>query len=251
MELKFSIITVSLNSGRTIAGTINSVLRQKFADIEYIIIDGGSSDESMTIIKEFGGRIGKLISEPDKGIYDAINKGIKMATGDVIGIVNSDDMLCSDDVISRIAVLFDDDTDAVYGDVQFIDNKGKILRYYSSGRFEPMKFKYGFMPAHPGFYARKELFEKFGYYKTDYKIAADYELLIRFMYVNRIRAKYIGMPVVNMRMGGVSTRNIFSNITLNREIIRGCRENGINTNVFLVYSKYFRKVFELFVKNKS
>lgn len=249
MNLKFSIITVSFNSERTIGSTILSVAEQTYPDIEYIIIDGGSADGTLKIIDKHRNSIDKLVSEPDAGIYDAINKGIKLATGDVIGILNSDDFFSEPDVIQRIADVFKEDTDAVYGDVRFVGENGKTLRYYSSRNFNPGKFKYGFMPAHPSLYARKELFQKYGMYKTDYKIAADFELMIRFLHINNTRTRYVEMPVVNMRPGGVSNRNISANFLLNQEILRACRENGIKTNLFFIYSKYFKKVFELFVKH--
>jgi glycosyltransferase involved in cell wall biosynthesis len=249
-----SIITVSFNSKKTIVATIESVLSQTYPEIEYIIIDGLSTDGSIDLINSYRKSISKFITEEDKGIYDAINKGIKLATGDIIGILNSDDFFCNDFIIEKVAESFDNSgIDAVIGDVQFVDpgNTSKVVRYYSSKRFNPEKFRYGFMPAHPGFYARRELFEKFGYYKTDYKIAADYELLIRFLYINKIKYKYLEFPFVSMRTGGVSNKSIYSNFLLNKEIIRACRENGIKTNYILVYSKYFSKVFEFFGKKTS
>jgi glycosyltransferase involved in cell wall biosynthesis len=217
--------------------------------LEYIVIDGNSSDGTQNIVKSFGNIIPKFISEPDQGIYDAINKGIKMATGDIIGILNSDDVFYNDNVIANVAKVFESENpDAIYGDVQFVEDNDSVVRYYSSKRFSPDKFRFGFMPAHPSFYAKRDLFEKFGYYKTDYVIAADYELLIRFLYVHKIKTRYIEMPFVSMLKGGVSNKSIKSNILLNREILRACRENGISTNYLFIYSKYFRKVFELWIR---
>jgi glycosyltransferase involved in cell wall biosynthesis len=248
-----SIVTVSYNSKGTIIDTIRSVLSQTYPDIEYIVIDGSSSDGTIELIKSFGDKIQKFVSEPDKGIYDAINKGIRLSTGNIIGILNSDDFFYSDNVIQKVVDAFHrDNIDAVYGDVQFVDpvNTSKIVRYYSSKQFKPTKFKFGFMPAHPSFYVKRELFGKLGSYKTDYKIAADFELLARFMYVNQIRCKYIEMPFVSMRTGGVSNKSILSNIILNKEIARACKENGIHTNYINIYSKYFTKVFE-YIGNKT
>jgi glycosyltransferase involved in cell wall biosynthesis len=248
----FTIITVSYNSKKTISDTINSVLAQTYPNIEYIIIVGGSTDGTVEIVKSIGRKISKFISEPDKGIYDAINKGIKLATGDIIGILNSDDFFCNDTVIQKIVDAFKvENTDAVIGDVQFVDskNKSRIFRYYSSKRFHPGKFKFGFMPAHPGFYVKRKFFETLGYYKTDYKIAADYELLIRFLYTNMIRTTYLSMPIVSMRRGGISNKSILSNIILNKEIARACKENGIKTNYLNIYSKYFFKIFEFLGNN--
>jgi glycosyltransferase involved in cell wall biosynthesis len=253
-ELSVSIITTAKNSNSTIAHTVNSVLAQTYPEIEYIVVDGFSTDGTIEIIKSYGKKISKFISEPDDGIYDAINKGIMAAGGDIIGILNSDDVFYDDNIIKRVAEEFrQNDIDSVIGDVQFVNpmNIKKIVRYYSSRNFHPGKFKFGYMPAHPSFYAKRQLFEKYGLYKTDYEIAADYELLIRFMYKNKISYKYLGMPFVNMRTGGASTKSVRSNYILNKEIVRACRENGIRTNYFYIYSKYFIKVFELFGNTHS
>jgi glycosyltransferase involved in cell wall biosynthesis len=245
--MKISLITVSYNSAATIKDTIESVLSQDYKNIEYIIVDGNSKDHTLDIIKSYGNRI-KWLSEPDKGIYDAMNKGIKMATGDVIGILNSDDFYSSNEVVSKVARSFEvENTDAIFGDLVFVnpDNLNRVVRTYSSKGWHPGKFAWGFMPAHPTFYVRKEFYGLYGLYKTDYKIAADYELLIRFLYVHKLRYRYLPLSMVTMRKGGVSSNGIRSNVILNREIIRGCRENGIRTNEVLVYSKYFVKLFEL------
>jgi glycosyltransferase involved in cell wall biosynthesis len=250
---EISIITVTFNSQSTISDTINSILNQSYPNIEYIIVDGGSTDGTVDIIKSYGSRISKFISESDKGIYDAINKGIQISTGDIIGILNSDDFFYDDNVIQKIADAFDDpDLDAVYGDVIFVDknNLSKITRYYSSENFKPDRFRFGFMPAHPGFFCRKELFEKFGYYKVDYKIGADFELLLRFMLINKIMCKYLDIITTVMRTGGASNRSFRSNLALNNEILRACRENGVTTNYLFIYSKYFLKIFEFLGKSK-
>jgi glycosyltransferase involved in cell wall biosynthesis len=244
-----SVITVSRNCEATIIDTINSVLSQSYPAIEYIIIDGSSTDGTVDLISSFGSRISKFISEPDDGMYDAINKGIRLSSGNIIGILNSDDFFYDKEVISRVAEAFsENDIDAVYGDVKFVDpkNTSEIVRNYSSKHFNRGRFKFGFMPAHPSFYAKRELFEKFGYYKTDYTIAADFDLLIRFIYTNKIRCKYLEMPFAIMRTGGKSTKSFRSNIILNREIKRACRENGISTSYIKIYSKYFLKMFEYF-----
>lgn len=246
-SISVSIITVSYNSNRTISDTIKSVLAQKYPEIEYIIIDGLSTDGTIDLINSFGNRISKFISESDNGIYDGINKGIKLAKGDIVGILNSDDFFYDDHVIEIVAGLFRDyEIDAVYGDAQFVDPErtSKIIRYYSSKHFTIDKFKFGYMPAHTSFYAKRELFERLGYYKTNYKIAADFELLARFMYINHIKYKYIEMPFVSMRTGGISNKSICSNFILNQEIAKACKENGIYTNYIYIYSKYFFKLFE-------
>lgn len=245
-QIKVSIITVSFNSKDTIIDTIESVLNQNYKNIEHIIVDGGSTDGTVDILQSYKSKISKYISEKDDGIYDAMNKGIRMALGDIIGILNSDDVFYSKEIVATIANEFTaNNIDAVYGDVQFVDfEKNKVVRYYSSKNFKPKHFKHGRMPAHPSFYARRKLFEKYGIYKTDYKIAADFELLLRFMVVHNIKTRYLNIPMVSMQKGGVSNANILSNFLLNKEIMRACRENGIKTNYLRIYSKYFKKIFE-------
>lgn len=247
--MKISLITVSYNSATTIRDTIHSIRTQDYPDIEYIIVDGNSNDNTVEILKENESLINRWISEPDKGIYDAMNKALTMATGEVVGILNSDDFYATNNIISQVAEAFKDpEVDAVFGDLVFVDpqNLKRVVRKYSSANWHPKKFAWGFMPAHPTFFVRRKYYEQFGVFKSDYKIAADYELLIRFLYVNKLRYKYLPITMVNMRKGGVSSNGIKSNIILNDEIIRGCRENGISTNVFKVYPKYFIKLFELF-----
>jgi len=249
IKLKVSIITACYNSASTIKGTIESVINQTYNNIEFIIIDGASKDGTVDIVSSYGEKISKFISEPDKGIYNAMNKGIRIATGDIVGILNSDDFFNSTEVIQKIVDEFNkSDIDALYGDVQFVkpNDLQKVVRYYSSKNFNPKKFKYGFMPAHPSFYVKRTFFEKIGYYKETYIIGADYELLIRFLHNNKLKSKYLQMPFVTMRTGGVSNRSLKSNLILNNEIIRACGENGIKTNIINVYSKYFIKIFELF-----
>lgn len=250
--MKVSIITVSYNSSSTISETINSVLKQTHSNIEYIIIDGNSTDNTVDIIKcyepQFKDNL-KWISEPDKGLYDAMNKGIRIATGDIVGIINSDDFYFENDIIEFIASVFahDKSIEAVFGDVRFVkpDNLDKTVRYYAAKNFRPWRFRLGFMPPHPSFFTYKHNFERLGYYKTNYMIAADYELLIRFLYKSKLEYKYVPKAIMKMRVGGVSTSSFRSNIILNKEIVRACRENGIYTNMSLLIFKYFFKVWEL------
>ncbi|AYD47979.1 glycosyltransferase family 2 protein [Arachidicoccus soli] len=253
---KISIVTVTYNSAATLKDTIESVRNQDYKNIEYIIVDGASKDNTVDIIKNYTEIYPiKWISEPDKGLYDAMNKGIKMATGDVVGIINSDDFYHNSDTLSKIADAFmQNDIDCVYSDVRFVnpENLEKTIRYYSSKNFKPSKFKWGFMPAHPSFFARKPLFEKFGYYKTDYKIAADFELLLRFLLKNNSRTKYIELDTMKMRTGGVSTKSFRNKIILNKEILRACKENNIKTNLFKIYLRYSVKIFQfLNLKDKG
>jgi glycosyltransferase involved in cell wall biosynthesis len=246
--MKVSIITVTLNSAKTIKDCIVSVNSQTFSNIEHIIVDGGSKDNTIDIIRSMPGRVVRLVSEPDKGMYDAMNKGINMATGDIIGILNSDDFFSSANVITKVAEVFEKNgIEAVYGDVHFVhpDNLNKCVRYYSSGIFKPSLFRFGFMLAHPSFYMKKDCYEKYGLYSVDYTIASDYDLLIRYLYSNKVKTKYIKMDFVTMRTGGISNRNFRSRITLNKEIVMACRKYGIYTNLFMVSLKYFYKIFEL------
>lgn len=250
--MKISVVTVTFNSAATVRDTIESVLKQEYSDYEYLVIDGGSKDNTVDIIKEyepkFGGRM-KWISEKDKGMYDGINKGIRMASGDVVGIINSDDFYHRSDVFNIINKAFDENKgiQAIYGDVRFVhpDNLDKTVRYYSSKHWRPWRFRFGFMPAHPTFFTYKENFEKYGYYQYDYHIAADYELLIRHLYTNKVPAKYVPVDFMKMRTGGRSTNGWKANVLLNREIVRACKENGIWTCMPLLFLKYFIKVFEL------
>ncbi len=255
--MKISVVTVTFNSAATVRDTIESVLRQEYSDYEYLVIDGGSKDNTVDIIKEmepkFEGRM-RWISEKDKGMYDGINKGIRMATGDVVGIINSDDFYHRTDIFEHINKAFEEDKaiEAIYGDVRFVnpDNLEKTVRYYSSKHWKPWRFRFGFMPAHPTFFTYKENFEKYGYYQYDYHIAADYELLIRHLYTNHVPTKYVPVDFMKMRTGGRSTNGWKANILLNKEIVRGCKENGIWTCMPLLFLKYFIKVFEL-VKTKN
>jgi glycosyltransferase involved in cell wall biosynthesis len=249
--MKISLVTVCFNSGKTIEDTIKSVLSQTYTDLEYIIIDGNSTDNTLDIIKryepKFNGRM-RWISEKDKGLYDAMNKGIRMATGDIVGIINSDDFYHRTDSLMKIADAFlDKSIQVTFADVRFVDplDLNKTVRYYSSKNFSPKRFSRGFMPAHPTFFTYKKYFEMYGYYSLDYKIAADYELLIRFLYSAKLRYKYLPFDVMKMRTGGLSTASFKSNILLNREIVKACKSNGIYTNMPILFLKYFIKIFEL------
>lgn len=251
--MKISIITATYNSAATVQDTIESVLSQTYNNIEYIIIDGNSKDNTLDIVKEYGERITKVVSEPDKGIYDAMNKGISMATGDVVGILNSDDFYTSNDIVSKIVSAFKNETiDAVYGDIHFVDpsDLSKCVRYYSSKLFHPRYFRFGFMLAHPSFYVKKEYYEKYGMYALDYKISADFDLLVRFIYKYKIQCKYLPMDFVTMRTGGASTDGVRSKLILNKEDIIACKKYGIYTNWLFMIMRYGYKFFELFFMKK-
>jgi glycosyltransferase involved in cell wall biosynthesis len=249
--MKISIITVVYNNQSTINDAIKSILNQDYPNIEYIIIDGNSTDGTIEKIQKYKDHITHFVSEPDKGIYDAMNKGLKLATGDIIGILNSDDFYVNDNIISEIINEFEDKkVDLIFGDIVFVkpENLNKITRYYSSKDFHPDKFAWGWMPGHPSCFLKREIYEKYGYFKTDYKIAADYEILTRFMAKHGISYSYIPKVFVKMRTGGVSSANLKSNCILNQEIVRACRENGIKTNMPKVLLKYFTKIFQLIRK---
>lgn len=247
--MKVSIITVTYNSAATLQDTIDSIAYQDYPKIEYIIVDGNSSDTSVSIIESNSDIVSLWVSEPDKGLYDAMNKGIKMATGDIVGIINSDDFYHRSDAISQIVQAFQDSgKQSVYTDIRFVnpDDLDKTVRYYNSKRFKLKKFKKGIMPAHPTFFTYRENFEKYGYYRTDYKIAADFELLVRFLYKNKLGHHYLPIDLMKMRTGGLSTKSWKSNFVINQENYRACKENGLDTNYFLLYSRYFKKLIEFF-----
>ena len=246
--VKITIITVTFNRAHVIRDAIEGVLRQKYKNYEYIIVDGASKDNTIDILKEyepkFEGRM-RWISEPDKGLYDAINKGIRMATGDVVGIINSDDFFHRDDTFDVIAEAFkDDNTDAIYTDDEEINEKaGKRFRF-NGGNFKTWQYRIGMMPSHPTFYAKKELFEKYGYYKLGYKIAADFELMMRFAYVNKVKMKYVPEAIMTFRLGGVST-NLKNKMLLNKETVRALRENGLFACTPMIWIKYLFKINQI------
>ena len=274
--MKITLITACYNSAPVIRTALESVLKQNWPDLEYLVIDGGSTDGTLEIIREaepsFGGRM-RWVSERDRGMYDAINKGIQMATGEVIGILNADDVLSDDTVIERVAEAFGgssevlkcvssevcssrltDFPDAVYGDIRFVANRRdaglsevraeKTVRYYSARNWRPWMLQWGFMPPHPSVYIRRECFERLGDYALDYVIAADYALLIRFLRKAHVLARYVPMCFVDMRVGGKSTKNWKSNLILNKEIVRGNRSAGYFCCLPMLVPKYAFKVFE-------
>ncbi len=206
--MKVSIITSCFNREGTIAQTIESVLEQDYPNIEYIIIDGASKDNSLQIIRKYEHRITKIISEPDKGMYEAINKGLKLATGDIVGLLHSDDFFFSKSVISDIVATFkQSNADLVYGNGLYVDpeNTNLVVRNWISGNYKRWKVKCGWLPLHPTVYIRKKLIERIGLYDESYRIAADSEFLIRYLYKTNIQISYLNQYIVRMRMGGLST----------------------------------------------
>lgn len=249
MSISFSIVTATYNSAATVADCVASVRTQLYK-AEHIIVDGASHDNTLDVIRTLSPSC-TIISEPDNGIYDAMNKGIALAKGDVIGILNSDDFYVDNQVLSKVAKVFAClDVDAVYADIVFVkpDNLNKIVRYYSGADFKLSNFSQGLMPPHPTFFVRKECYIRYGLYRKDYQIAADFELLLRFMVTYNIRCQYLPDILVKMRTGGASTRSLRSNITLNKEILKACSESGVSTNIFKVYSKYIRKCLQLLAR---
>lgn len=249
--MKISIITATYNSAATVRDTIESVLRQTYSDYEYIIKDGGSKDDTLSICREYEPKFGgsmKIISAPDKGIYDAMNIGIEVAAGDVVGLLNSDDFYTSDDVLQTIVDAFEkNDIDAVYADIHFVRDTDltNCVRYYSSELFRRKYMRFGFMPAHPSFYCRRECYEKYGYFDTSFKIAADFENLLRLIYKGEIKTKYIKKDFVTMRTGGASTAGLNSRVTIMKEHLRGFKKNGIYSNAFLLSLRYIYKIHEV------
>lgn len=252
--MKISIITATYNSAETVKDTIESVLSQSYQDYEHLIIDGGSKDNTIDIVKSYepryGGRL-RWISEKDRGIYDAMNKGIAMASGDVIGILNSDDFYTFPDVLKTIAsTLESTGADAVYGDIHFVDDNdlSKCVRYYSSKGFRRWKMRIGWMPAHPSFYCRKSIYEKYGTFDISYKIGADFENLLRLIFVNRIKTVYIPLDCVTMRTGGASTSGLKSHKQILSDHQKAFKKNGVYSNVLFEGVRYAEKVWELFTQ---
>jgi glycosyltransferase involved in cell wall biosynthesis len=247
--MKISIVTVVYNRVDRIEAAIQSVLSQKYPLVEYIVVDGNSTDGTKSVIEKYtNSGIAKYISEPDKGIYNALNKGIKLATGDVVGILHSDDVFMNSEVLDNIAneFLADPTLEGVYGDVCFVSKKSdsKIMRYFSSASFAVSKFSSGFMPAHPSFFCRRSCFNKYGNYREDMKISADFDLLLRFLYVGKMRVKYIPCCTTKMTMGGASTSGFKSIVRINKEFRKALIENGVKTSYFKLYLRYASKVKE-------
>lgn len=243
--LKISIITVSHNSSKTIGDTINSVLEQDYPNIEYIIVDGLSTDGTHEIVTSYGSRISKYISEDDKGLYDAMNKGIDMATGEIIGILNSDDLYANSNVITKIAAVFNNEkVDVVYGDLYYFKTglPNNPLRHYRGGVFSLRRVSYGLMPPHPTFFIRKSVYERFGKFDIQYTLSADFDLILRFLGVHNVSFKYIPEVLVKMRTGGKSTSSLKRTMIMNREDLHSCKKHGVKTNVLKFYSKYLVKI---------
>ncbi|MEO5797741.1 MAG: glycosyltransferase family 2 protein [Rhodoferax sp.] len=245
--MKLSIITVCYNSAATIAESLLSVSQQTASSIEHVVIDGNSKDGTQAIVRQHGRRVATFISEPDNGIYDAMNKGIQAATGDVIGFLNADDRYAHPEVLATVATRMEqDDLDVLFGDIAFFNANApdRLVRRYRSDRFRPSLISWGWMPAHPAMFVRRSVFENTGPFQINYRIAGDFEWVARAFYNKTLRYRYLPEVLVHMQTGGISTRGWRSTVLLNREVMRACRDNGIATNWFKILSKYPFKLWE-------
>ncbi|MFN0201518.1 MAG: glycosyltransferase family 2 protein [Bacteroidia bacterium] len=246
--MKISIITVCYNSEKWIKTCMDSILHQDYQDIEYILIDGNSKDKTVDIIKSYQDSRIKWISEPDKGLYDAMNKGVKMATGEVVGILNSDDFYAHNQVISKVMAAFEKNpTDTLFADLVFVteENLDKVVRFFPGKGFSVEKMPMGIMPPHPTFFVKRHCYEKYGYFDTNYRIAADFDIILRMLYKNKCTYQYLPEVIVKMRTGGASTQGIKSTIRINKEQYAVCQKNGVKTSMLKLYSKYFSKIWQL------
>jgi len=245
--MKISIITPSYNSAETIGHTIQSVISQRGIDLEYIIVDGASTDGTLAIVDEYKGRIAKIISEPDRGIYDAMNKGVKSATGDIIGIINSDDFYYNDSVLQKVAHCLEDN-EACYGDMIYTDKDDtkKIVRKWIAGEYAEKKINNGWIPPHPAFFCRKEVYDKYGLYRTDMKLAADYEFILRCLKVNKMKIGYMNEPLVFMRNEGASSKSIKNRLLGWQELKKGWALNNLPIPAFFILRRIFSKMPQFF-----
>jgi len=247
LPFKISLITVCYNAEQTIETCIRSVIKQDFGNLEYIIIDGNSTDNTVNIIKQHQQYITHFISEQDKGIYDAMNKGIALATGDVVGVLNADDYFADDTVLSLIADSFKkSDAEILYGDLDYVNDTGKVIRKWRSGDFKRRNLDFGWMPPHPTFYCKRHLFDDLGMYNLDYGTAADYELMIRFLYTNRLPAFYLKKVIVKMKTGGTSNQSLKNRLKATINDFRAMRTNRIIFPLVTIILKPARKIIQFF-----
>jgi len=245
--MKISVITVCLNSKDTIAHTLKSVQSQDYYDIEHLIIDGNSTDSTIDAIKKHGGECCKLISEPDEGIYDAMNKGIALATGDIIGMLNADDFYASANVVSKMVELMESqDLDAAYGNLVYVDREdtSKAVRFWQAGSYKSGAFRKGWVPPHPTFFCRKEIYSKYGHFCNDLKIAADFELMLRFIEKHKIKVGYLPQTIVKMRTGG-KANDWKGRICGNIEIIKSFKMNNLKLSPLFFINKPLMKIAQL------
>lgn len=250
MNPKISIVTISYNSEETIEDTIKSVVSQSYDNLEYIIIDGGSKDGTLDIIKRYKDQIHQLVSEPDNGIYDAMNKGVSAATGDIVGILNSDDVYADQSVISDVVEAIGE-ADSLYADLVYVkrDQLDEVIRYWKSGEFSRSNFKKGWMPPHPTFFLRKNKYNSHGLYSTQLRSAADYELMLRMLYKNEISCVYLPKTITRMRVGGQSNVTLKNRWKANREDREAWRMNDVKPGLFTLIMKPLSKVKQWLVKS--
>lgn len=226
---------------------------QTYKDIEYIIVDGDSSDGTKQILFQYSKEVTKIISEKDHGLYFAINKGIQNSSGEIIGVLHADDFYTDEFVIEKVVATFkNNNTDSVYGNIKFIKDykRSQIVRYVSGKYFHHKQIRFGFMPPHPSLFIKKEIFNKYGLYNVDYEIASDYEIIVRFFATYKITYKYIDIDMVIMRIGGKSTKSFLSNIIICKESLKACKENGLYSNIIFILLKFPIKIFQFVTFNK-
>jgi len=245
--VKVSIITAALNCAETIEGCIRSVLEQTHPDVEHVIIDGGSTDGTVELVQKYEDRLAYWVSEPDSGVYDALNKGLRAASGDVIGTLGADDFYPDDRVIETVAGTFGSGCDCCFGDIVYVDRRDatRAVRYWEASGYAPGRFRVGWMPPHLAFYAKRGLFERFGLYRTDLHLSGDYELMLRFLEKHRISARHVPRTLVKMRTGGLSTQGLRSRTQQCFEDYRAWRVNGLRGGLFAVVAKKVRKLPQL------
>lgn len=252
--LKISIVTVVYNGAAYIADAIRSILGQNYSNVEYIVIDGCSTDGSIDIINSFSDQISIFVSEPDNGIYDAMNKGIALASGDVIGILNADDIYANNQIISQVAKRFvETDCEALYGDLVYVEAEriDKVVRYWKTGRYHQAAFETGWMLPHPTFFVRREVYERLGNFNTSLRTAADYELMLRFMYVNHIRATYLPEVMIKMREGGASNATLKGRFLAHQEDRQAWVLNNCQPKFYTLYLKPLKKIKQYFLRPKK
>ena len=247
--MKISIITISFNAKTTIEKTLQSVANQSYNNIEHIIIDGGSKDNTLEICNSFQ-HISKIISEPDDGVYDAFNKGLKLANGDVVGFLNADDVFYNENSVKEIADAFlNNETDIVYGNLDYVNQDGKIIRNWISKPYEKGLVKKAWMPAHPTFYCKKEIYALIGVYNDSFKIGGDFELCLRFLEVNKVPSFYLNKKLVKMLVGGISNSDLKSKWTIYKEELRAFKINNISVNPILFFLYKLKKLKQFFNSN--
>ncbi len=246
-----SVVTVCFNSAQTIADTLRSVATQTHPDLEHIVIDGASKDDTLQIVRTLAGRVAHVVSERDTGIYDAMNKGLALATGEFVGFLNADDMFADAEAVSRIAAVAGTGIDAVYGDLSYVnkDRPTDVLRYWSSGTFDASLLRYGWMPPHPTFYIRRSLLASLGSFDLQFRIAADYDFMLRFLSRADVRVAYVPEVLVRMRAGGASNRSISALVRKSREDLVALKKNGVGGVATLVL-KNARKLPQFLTRPK-